>query len=76
MGTHLPQQADYIPRRYHEQQVDALTDRCVATETALIQLLDFIDDDILDRNGCDWLRAVQELMQPPQTPEPRKKVKK
>ena len=60
-----PTQADYIPRRYHEQQVVALTERSIAAEHNLNMLLDFIDPDILKRNGFDWLRAVQELIPPP-----------
>lgn len=54
--------SDYIPRRYHEQQVTALEGRCVAVEGALTDLLHFIDPDILERNAFDWKAAVQELL--------------
>jgi len=76
-GMPLPaaSSSSWIPRRYHEQQVVALETRCNQAETALEDLLLFIDPGILSRNGHDWLRAVQELIPTP-APEPRKKVKK
>lgn len=54
---------DYIPRRYHDQQVTALTDRCVLAENALADLLIMIDPDLLPRHHFDWLAAVRELTQ-------------
>lgn len=52
---------DFIPRQYHDQQVTALTERCIAAESAIVDLLMLIDEDVLTRNGHDWLLAVQEL---------------
>lgn len=54
--------SDYIPRKYHESTVTALTDRCVAAESAIVDLLMMIDEDILTRHGHDWLAAVKELI--------------
>lgn len=54
--------SDYVPKRYHDQQVTALTDRCVLAEAAIVDLLCLIDEDILKRNHFDWLAAVRELM--------------
>lgn len=53
---------DYIPRRYHDQQVTALTDRCVAAETAIIDLLNVIAPEVFKSNHYDWLLAVRELL--------------
>lgn len=58
----MPPPSDFIPRQYYQQQVTALEGRCVAAETALKDLLRFIDPDILERNAFDWLAAVQELL--------------
>lgn len=54
--------SDYVPRQYHDQQVTALTDRCVAAENALADLLIMIDPDCLVRHHYDWLAAVKELL--------------
>lgn len=76
MSPANPAQADYIPRRYHEQQITALTDRSIQAEEMLANLLRFIDPDIMERNGFDWLRAVQELIPPPATAKDTKGPKK
>jgi hypothetical protein len=54
--------SDYIPKQYHDQQVTALTIRCTMAENAIVDLLMLIDEDILKRNGHDWLLAVHELI--------------
>lgn len=56
------QTPDWVPMEYHTRQVTALTDRCVAAETTLIKLLQFIDPKILERNSGDWLAAVEDVM--------------
>jgi hypothetical protein len=43
--------------------VTALTDRCIAAENALADLLVMIDPDVLVRNGYDWAAAVREVLQ-------------
>jgi hypothetical protein len=53
---------DWVPAEHHARQVTALTDRCIASETALTELLRFIDPKILERNGFDWAAAVKEIM--------------
>jgi UDP-N-acetylenolpyruvoylglucosamine reductase len=54
--------SDYIPRKLHDQHVLVLTDRCVAAEQAVLDLLNTIDPEILERHGHDWLAAVRELL--------------
>ena len=56
--------SDYIPCRYHDQQVVALTTRAVMAEELLVGLLDYIDPSIRERNGWDWAAAVAELIPP------------
>ena len=58
----MPPKSDFVPRRYHYQQIVALAIRCDAAESALVDLLMFIDEDILERHGHDYLAAVQELV--------------
>lgn len=58
----MPPPSDFIPRQYYQQQVTALEGRCVAAEGALVDLLHFIDPDILERNAFDWKAAVRELV--------------
>ena len=62
MSPTTPQQSDYVPRRYHEQQVTALTIRSLTAENNLVALLDFIDSAIVERHHGDWLAAVKELL--------------
>ncbi len=62
--------ADYIPRRLHDQNTLALTERCITAETSLKALLNYIDPAILERNGFDWAAAVIELVPAPK-PAPR-----
>jgi hypothetical protein len=54
--------ADWIPKQYHDQQITALTDRCVLAEAAVVDLLNLIDEDVLKRHLYDWLAAVKELV--------------
>ncbi len=68
--------SDFIPRRYHDQQVGALTERAITAEKALKDLLGFIDPDILERHGFDWLAAVGELMPVEVPPAVSKKGRK
>jgi hypothetical protein len=53
--------SDYVPREYYDRNVLALTDRCVAAENALVDLLTMIDAGLLQRHAGDWLAAVKEL---------------
>lgn len=52
----------FVPRKYHDMQVEALTIRVIAAEAAIDALLNFIDPDLLPRHGQDYLPAVQELL--------------
>lgn len=52
----------WIPRQYHDQQVTVLTDRCAAAESAIVDLLMLIDEDVLKRHHYDRLAAVKELL--------------
>jgi hypothetical protein len=58
----LSKPSDFVPREYHDRQVTALTDRCVAAENALADLLIMLDPEVLVRHGYDWAAAVKELL--------------
>jgi hypothetical protein len=58
----MDKRSDYVPRRYHDQQVTALTDRCAAAESAIRALVLLIDGDLMLRHAYDWQAAVKELL--------------
>jgi hypothetical protein len=68
--------SDYVPRQYHDRHVAGLTERCLQGEAALRSLLFYIDPDILQRHGNDWLAAVQELLPAPASEQPKPKEEK
>lgn len=53
--------SNYISRKLYDRDITALTDRCIAAETCVVDLLNLIDADLLKRHDCDWLAAVREI---------------
>lgn len=52
---------DWVPRTLYDQEVATLTDRCVAAEGCVVDLLNMIDPELLERHGFDWLAATESL---------------
>lgn len=54
--------ATVIGLELHQKHVAVLTDRCAVVESALKDLLNSLDPELLERNGFDYVAAVKELL--------------